>query len=358
MTRLDDQESMAELDQSSSESDQSAADVDQTASDSDQTSSERDQASADGDQRAADLDQQTSDAPGTQQERRLRYEQARQIRADSAHERDASAYARAHTASARDELARQRDALSAARDLVSAARDELAELFDAEIEWLEREQPHEEGTERNGTHVRLESARRRRLIAQSRAQAAAQREAAAEDRAQAARDRKLAAQDRLAYAREVANSELDEVTGALCRRVGLAALQREMDRTRRTGEQLTVVFIDVDGLKHVNDDIGHAAGDELLRTVVECITAEFRSYDLILRFGGDEFVCSLAGDGLEGIATRFERVSASLITTIAGATISTGVAQRRPEDTVESLIERADGAMIASRRNVTKATGS
>ena len=187
-------------------------------------------------------------------------------------------------------------------------------------------------------------------MARARAQAAAQRQVAAEDREHAANDRELAALDRLAYAKELANAEVDEVTGALRRRIGLAALQRELDRTDRAGEALTIVFIDVDGLKHVNDELGHGAGDALLRTVVRCVMDEFRSYDLIFRFGGDEFVCSLAGDGLDGVASRFERIAARIAEAVPDATISTGVCERRTHDTVHTLIERADSTMIAGRR--------
>jgi diguanylate cyclase (GGDEF)-like protein len=192
----------------------------------------------------------------------------------------------------------------------------------------------------------------RDLAARARAQAAVQRRSAAEDRAKAARDRELSALDRLSYAQELASFELDELTGALRRRVGLAALQREMDRTLRATERLTVVFIDVDGLKRVNDTEGHAAGDALLCAVVRCISDEFRSYDLMFRLGGDEFVCSISGGGLSGIHERFKRVAERLHEAVPGATISIGVSERQPDDTVEGMIERADAAMIAARREV------
>ncbi len=123
-----------------------------------------------------------------------------------------------------------------------------------------------------------------------------------------------------------------------------------MDRTSRTGEQLIVAFIDVDGLKSFNDHQGHSAGDALLRTVTRVVSDEFRSYDLILRFGGDEFVCSFSGDGLDEIGKRFERVNVQLNGAIPGASISVGVSQRRPEDTIQMLLDRADAAMIATRR--------
>ncbi len=225
---------------------------------------------------------------------------------------EAVALACGHTAAVRARIARHRDQLAAARDIASEARDAFAAALDTEMERLELE-----GTQPGD------------LAARSRAQAATQRKAGAEDGAHAASDREHAALDRLANAREIANAETDEVTGALRRRVGLAALQRE--------------------LKRVNDEQGHAAGDRLLRMVVWCVTDEFRSYDLILRFGGDEFVCSITGDGLANIDTRFGRISDRLGDAFPGASISTGIGERRGEDTVSALIDRADGAMIDGR---------
>jgi diguanylate cyclase (GGDEF)-like protein len=273
-----------------------------------------------------------------------------QVCAESVFEKAAVSLARGLAGVARDRAARQRDQLSEARDAASAARDELAAALDSQLESLEARQMLGNGAESIGAHAWLRVAYQRQSVA--RAHAAAQRKAAADDRARAASDRALAALDRVAYASELAGAAVDEVTGALRRRVGLAAVQREMDRAKRTGEQLTIVFIDVDGLKQVNDDRGHAAGDELLRGVVGCIAEEFRSYDLILRFGGDEFVCSLSGAGVEEIDRRLARIAMRLNDAIPYATISTGVSERRPQDTVETLVGRADEAMIAKRRRL------
>src|SRR5437879_3714074 len=76
---------------------------------------------------------------------------------------------------------------------------------------------------------------------------------------------------------------IDEVTGTLRRGPGLRELQHEIDRTRRQGGPMVVAFIDVDGLKAVNDKRGHAAGDQLLRDVAEALKQGLRSYDLVLR---------------------------------------------------------------------------
>jgi diguanylate cyclase (GGDEF)-like protein len=343
-------DSTLEREQSAAEAEQSRADVEQTLSDSDQTGSDRDQISSDRDQAAADIDQSASDEEHARDADPALYERARQMRAESTSERRLTSEARGTRSVIRDGVADQRDRLAAARDLTSAARDELAAALDAELETLEREHAISEVGVPDAGEASSPATRARVLTAESRARAALQRRAAAEDRADAARDRAFAALDRRAYGEELANAETDEVTGALRRGVGLAALQREMDRTGRTGEQLAVVFIDVDGLKAVNDEHGHAAGDELLRTVVRIISDEFRSYDVILRYGGDEFVCSLAGDGLEGIGKRFARVAGNLDEAIRGAAISIGVSRRRSQDTVETLIDRADTKMIGGRR--------
>ncbi|GAC1324848.1 MAG: hypothetical protein NVSMB25_22760 [Thermoleophilaceae bacterium] len=251
-------------------------------------------------------------------------------------------------AQSRDEIAEQRDRVSAARDLKAEARDELAAVSDKR---LERQRDPNVVERITGGQRMLRGDRQRRGEARSRRDAAAERVAAAKDREHAARDRRQAALDRHALARELAASEVDEVTGALGRRTGLAAIQREMDRSRRTGEQLVLAYVDVDGLKRVNDDSGHAAGDDLLRDVVRCMAEEFRSYDLVARFGGDEFVCSLSGDGLTDVSDRFGRIGARLAKASSGGTISIGLSQALPDDTIEMLIHRADSAMIGSRRN-------
>ena len=143
---------------------------------------------------------------------------------------------------------------------------------------------------------------------------------------------------------------VDELTGALRRGAGLAALQREMDRSRRVpGKGLVVIFIDVDGLKAVNDRDGHAAGDERLRETVAALRERLRSYDLVVRYGGDEFLCVLT----DSSAIDAERTAASLrdqVTRRTGGGISVGIAELTAGDSVDALVERADAALYAGRR--------
>jgi diguanylate cyclase (GGDEF)-like protein len=143
---------------------------------------------------------------------------------------------------------------------------------------------------------------------------------------------------------------VDELTGALRRGAGLAALQREIDRSRRVpGKGLVVIFTDIDGLKAVNDRDGHAAGDERLRETVAALRERLRSYDLIIRYGGDEFLCVLTDSG----AAEAERTAASLrdrVTRRTGGGISVGIAALTAGDSVDALVERADAALYAGRR--------
>jgi len=126
-------------------------------------------------------------------------------------------------------------------------------------------------------------------------------------------------------------------------------LERESERARRTGEGLMVAFVDVDGLKQVNDTEGHLAGDALLIAVADSLRACLRSYDLVMRFGGDEFVCALPNSSLEQVRGRFGEVSRSLRAGPAAGSITVGFAELVDGDRVEDLIRRADDDLLARR---------
>jgi len=103
-----------------------------------------------------------------------------------------------------------------------------------------------------------------------------------------------------------------------------------------------MAFVDVDGLKSVNDREGHAAGDALLRAVAAAIRSHLRSYDPIVRFGGDEFVCALSESDLDAARRRFEGIAKLLAETMQSGSISFGLAPLRPDDSLEDLVARAD----------------
>jgi diguanylate cyclase (GGDEF)-like protein len=145
-------------------------------------------------------------------------------------------------------------------------------------------------------------------------------------------------------AKERAVSSIDELTGAYRRDAGVLEMERETLRARRNARPLALAFVDLDGLKSTNDRFGHAAGDELLRRTVDTIRTQLRSYDLIVRFGGDEFVCVLLEVNLSEASRRFDTIRAELAKN-QGGSIKVGLAELRVEDSLEDLIARADNAL-------------
>ena len=162
-------------------------------------------------------------------------------------------------------------------------------------------------------------------------------------------DRLRALQERVAVLEERAST--DELTGVMRRGAGLAALEREVDRARRSGDPLVIAFVDVDGLKRVNDELGHAAGDQLLIDVASVLRSRLRSYDLVMRWGGDEFVCALYGAEPDGARRRLEAVATGIVEATGGRTVSWGMVTLEASDNAASLIGRADEALYRRRRS-------
>jgi diguanylate cyclase (GGDEF)-like protein len=340
--------SLSDRGQTESDTDQTGADLDQTSADVDNTASERDQRAADRDQHSAERDQANSDASSRDA---VSYAQSVQDRSRSARERDLSSDERAQAAQIRDDNAMRRDRISTERDAAAMARDRHARSIDAEIELLEKEQGWTaDGPSERIDELRLRAARDRRRAGLSRDRAAAQRDAAAADREHAARDRAQASRDRASMSEQLVIEGIDHLTGVLRRRTGTVAIKREMDRTTRSQESFLLAFVDVDGLKAVNDTRGHPAGDAVLRSVADCLQDGLRSSDVILRFGGDEFVCSLAGQDLTSARRRMDEICAKLAADADGQTLSIGLVERQADESFEDLIVRADNAMLTRRK--------
>lgn len=176
------------------------------------------------------------------------------------------------------------------------------------------------------------------------------RDAGAEQRLRAAGDRDTSTADRDSSANDLALALLDGLTGVHIRGAGLLALQREIERSRRTREPLALAFVDVDGLKAINDRGGHAAGDRVLVSVARALTESLRAYDLVIRYGGDEFLCVFAGASAHEVAHRVQGVHAALAEGSVPTTVSVGSAGLRSDDTLETLVERADDDLYRRRR--------
>lgn len=142
----------------------------------------------------------------------------------------------------------------------------------------------------------------------------------------------------------------DTLTGVLRRDAGQDQLQRAVDQAHRTRQPLMLVFLDVDHLKRINDSQGHAAGDLLLRALGDALRASLRSYDVVVRYGGDEFVCGLPRAGIAQASARLDDVSAQLGASVPGASVTVGFAALRDGDRLEDVLRRADEDMYDNRR--------
>ena len=142
----------------------------------------------------------------------------------------------------------------------------------------------------------------------------------------------------------------DELTGVLTRQAGFAALAREVDRCRRGGERFVLGYLNVDGVKRVNDARGEEAGDELLRKVTAALRATLRSYDVVTRLGGDEFLFSLPGTDIATAELRFKEFAAILGEESPDSSASAGFAELQHSDSLDDLIARAETAMLKGRR--------
>jgi diguanylate cyclase (GGDEF)-like protein len=169
------------------------------------------------------------------------------------------------------------------------------------------------------------------------------------DRLRAAEDRLEAARDRLEAATALQRAYRDRLTGALQRDAGWDRLEHELARARRERSPLVVAFVDLDGLKRLNDTAGHAAGDRALRAVGQALAGGLRRYDVIVRFGGDEFVCGLPGVSLDEARRRFVEVARALDLLHTGARISVGLALSRRDDVLDAVLRRADSDLYAGR---------
>ena len=155
----------------------------------------------------------------------------------------------------------------------------------------------------------------------------------------------------------------DALTGCLTRRALHEKLERELDRARRYNLVLTILMIDLDRFKEINDSHGHLAGDAVLRQMGEILRHEARSVDIAARYGGEEFVIVLPDTAMDGGMTFAERVRvrvADHLFTSSGdtlrVTVSVGVSMFPDEglETADAVIARADDALYrakASGRN-------
>lgn len=272
----------------------------------------------------------------------------RQRRCAAAVERGRNAVKREAAAARRDQSQAEADQRAQVRLLAADARE--SGISDRDADASDRGQALADMDQR---------AENRDRAADDREHAASDRDADASDRdqTQADSDREHAVADRVAANRdqehmraELKLAQVDPLTGAVGRGLGLVALERDINRARRGNGLLVLAYIEVNELKQVNDNDGHASGDALLRDVANAIRRHLRPYDTLARIGGDEFLCALGNCSSQTAQTRFRKIR-SVLAESQPTTISVGYAQLLPEETLEQLTERAELALYAARRS-------
>ncbi len=148
-------------------------------------------------------------------------------------------------------------------------------------------------------------------------------------------------------------ADIDSLTGFYNRRKIEEILRNEMERARRYGDPLSVIFVDIDNFKQINDTYGHRKGDEVLMKVADLIRRELRKTDFVGRFGGEEFVIILPETEPERAVRVAERIRERIEREDFGVgevTISAGVTGLKGEDDYGSLFVRMDRAMYLAKR--------
>lgn len=146
----------------------------------------------------------------------------------------------------------------------------------------------------------------------------------------------------------------DSLTNALSRRNLTQICQQELARCNRHGRMMSVLLIDIDHFKSINDNFGHQAGDQVLVQFVQSVKTLLRSADVIGRIGGEEFVVLLPETPLDVALVVAERIRATVAQSSNPQkfTVSIGVTTNRPQnDSVDELMARSDRAMYQAKAN-------
>lgn len=155
--------------------------------------------------------------------------------------------------------------------------------------------------------------------------------------------------------REKNLAQLDPLTGIANRRSFYLTLENEIHRAKRYNHTLTVVFIDLDNFKEVNDKRGHQSGDDLLKVISEKLSLNIRGTDFMARFGGDEFSILFPETDKERVSVMISRIRFAILDAMNEngwpVTLSIGVATfQNPPDNVDEAIGHVDKLMYSAKR--------
>jgi diguanylate cyclase (GGDEF)-like protein len=150
----------------------------------------------------------------------------------------------------------------------------------------------------------------------------------------------------------------DALTGIKNRTAMNESLDREVSLAQRQLGSLTMMILDIDFFKNINDTYGHQAGDKALKMVANCIQNTVRNSDIVFRYGGEEFVILLSNSSSNGGKLLAERIRSSIETIQCqhqnetfSMTISIGTTEFKPHDTKDTLAQRADKALYQAKES-------
>ena len=160
----------------------------------------------------------------------------------------------------------------------------------------------------------------------------------------------------LVYREAVSASARDPLTGVNNRSSFRNVLDREVELSHRHGVPLSLIMLDVDRFKSINDKHGHMVGDRALQAIAECMLSCIRDSDILFRYGGEEFCIALSNTNLAGARKLAERVRRALEILVVRATgvrlhitASFGVAALEEHDDAEQLVEKADHSLYRAK---------
>jgi diguanylate cyclase (GGDEF)-like protein len=162
------------------------------------------------------------------------------------------------------------------------------------------------------------------------------------------RRRHAAAAARARFQEELHGSHPDDLTETRLRETQWHALAVEVDRSHRGDGRFVLAFLDIDGLRRINDRAGYAAGNHVLRTLAATLRSSLRSFDPIVQFGGDKFLCGIGGADAREVERRLAGTERSLHAD-TGASFSVGLAVLAPGETLEQLTARADARLLDAK---------
>lgn len=145
----------------------------------------------------------------------------------------------------------------------------------------------------------------------------------------------------------------DNLTGIFNRLHLDRLLESEIEKVKRYGGELSIIFFDIDHFKRINDTHGHPVGDEVLKELAKVVTKTNRSTDIFARYGGEEFIILTPSTNIDGAVEHANRLKQNIeqhAFSIGRVTVSFGVTELRPSlDTQQTLIERVDQALYQAK---------